>query len=225
MKLLLVEDDPDIAAFICRGFREQGYSIFHQLDAQKGLLVAASDSFDVIIFDRMLPAMDGIDAIRVLRHSGIQTPIIVLTAKHSIGDRVAGLEAGADDYMIKPFAFEELNARVKALSRRQPINNFSTTLQAGPLCLDKLSRKVTHCGVELDLLPREFQILELLLSNQGELVTKTMLLETVWGFQFDPNTSLVQTHVSRLRNKVDKPFNTELIKTVRGAGYVLSYKA
>ncbi|MCL9780266.1 response regulator transcription factor [Vibrio sp. S4M6] len=223
MKLLLVEDDLEIAGFITKGFFEQGHSIFHETEAKTGLIRAASEHFDVIIFDRMLPGMDGIDAVRVLRQSQVYSPVLILTAKDSIGDRVAGLEAGADDYMVKPFAFEELNARVKALARRQPFSENSTQLTAGPLTLDKLSRKVTHSGIELELLPREYQILELLLSNQGELVTKTMLLEQVWGFQFDPNTSLVQTHVSRLRNKVDKAFNTELIKTVRGAGYVLSF--
>lgn len=223
MKLLLVEDDAEIAEFIHKGLTEQGHSLCHEPDAKTGLVRAASESFDVIIFDRMLPSMDGIDAIRVLRQSQVHSPILILTAKDSIGDRVAGLEAGADDYMVKPFAFEELNARVKALARRQPVSQASTQLTAGPLTLDKLSRKVTHSGTEVDLLPREYQILELLMVNQGELVTRTMLLEQVWGFQFDPNTSLVQTHVSRLRNKVDKAFNTELIKTVRGAGYVISF--
>jgi two-component system OmpR family response regulator len=222
MKVLLIEDDEEIAAFIERGLREQGYCVRHETTSQKGIISAASGDFDVIIFDRLLPGMDGIDAVRILRQSKLETPILMLTALSAIGDRVAGLEAGADDYMVKPFVFAELHARLKALARRRPLAKEDTILEIADLRLDRTTREITRSGKALDLLPREYQILEYLMLNPGQLVTRTMLLEQIWGFQFDPKTSLVQTHVSRLRSKIDKPFDVELIKTLRGSGYLIS---
>lgn len=222
MNVLLIEDDIDTAQFISRGVSEQGDALTHTTQAKQGILFASTTDFDVIIFDRMLPDMDGIDAIKVLRSSGIDTPILVLTALAETADRVAGLDAGADDYLVKPFAFSELQARLRALTRRSPIKQANHILSIGDLTLDRTTQQCKRAGIVLDLMPREYKILEYLLMNANQLVTKTMLLEKVWGFSFDPQTSLVQTHVSRLRNKVDKPFSHDLIKTVRGSGYVIS---
>ncbi|GLX85142.1 DNA-binding response regulator [Thalassotalea loyana] len=222
MNVLLIEDDIDTAQFISRGVSEQGDALTHTTQAKQGILFASTTDFDVIIFDRMLPDMDGIDAIKVLRSSGIDTPILVLTALAETADRVAGLDAGADDYLVKPFAFSELQARLRALTRRSPIKQANHILSIGDLTLDRTTQQCKRAGIVLDLMPREYKILEYLLMNANQLVTKTMLLEKVWGFSFDPQTSLVQTHVSRLRNKVDKPFSSDLIKTVRGSGYVIS---
>ena len=221
MNILIVEDDTETAAFITRGLRESGETVTAAKDASEGLLIASQHDFDVIIFDRMLPGMDGMDATKVLRETGNQTPILLLTAMSRIDDRVNGLEAGADDYMVKPFAFSELYARIKALSRRRPIVDQISTLTVGDLILDRIQQKVSRSGVDLELVPREYRILEYLMENKGQLVTKTMLLEKVWGYHFNPRTSLVQTHVSRLRSKVDKPFDKELIHTIRGSGYVI----
>ncbi|MEL6386263.1 MAG: response regulator transcription factor [Pseudomonadota bacterium] len=223
MHILLVEDNQETAAFISRGLEEAGDAVTAATSAQEGLLAASAHTFDVIIFDRLLPGMDGLDAVRVLRQSGIVTPILMLTALDGIDDRVNGLEAGADDYLTKPFAFAELYARLRALARRQPLVEAETTrLTVGDLVLERTTQTVTRAGERLDLLPREYRILEYLMLNEGQLVTRTMLLERVWGYRFDPKTSLVQTHLSRLRAKVDRPFEIELIRTVRGAGYVLS---
>jgi len=222
MNVLLIEDDIDTAQFISRGVSEQGDALTHTTQAKQGILFASTTDFDVIIFDRMLPDMDGIDAIKVLRSSGIDTPILVLTALAETADRVAGLDAGADDYLVKPFAFSELQARLRALTRRSPIKQANHILSIGDLTLDRTTQQCKRAGIVLELMPREYKILEYLLMNANQLVTKTMLLEKVWGFSFDPQTSLVQTHVSRLRNKVDKPFSHDLIKTVRGSGYVIS---
>ena len=222
MKVLLIEDDAEIAEFIKRGIEQCGGTVQHEKLARQGILLASTNNFDVVIFDRMLPDMDGIDAIRVLRQSNVLTPIIVLTAMADTFDRVKGLDAGADDYMVKPFAFTELHARLKALCRRQPMQTETLEFQLGDLLVNRTTRNVIRAGQAIDLLPREYKILEYLLQHEGELVTKTMLLEQVWGFSFDPKTSLVQTHVSRLRSKIDKPFSTDLIKTVRGSGYIIS---
>ncbi len=222
MNVLLIEDDQDTAEFIARGMHQQGDALKHVLNAKDGILAASTELYDVLIFDRMLPDMDGIDAIKLLRGSGIETPIIVLTALAETSDRVAGLDAGADDYLVKPFAFSELMARLRALARRSPLKQANHILSVADLSLDRTQQKCIRAGTELDLMPREYKILEFLMMNANQLVTKTMLLEQVWGFSFDPQTSLVQTHVSRLRNKVDKPFDHDLIKTVRGSGYVIS---
>jgi two-component system OmpR family response regulator len=222
VQVLLVEDDEETAAFIERGLLEAGHSVTHDASANDGLISAAAKSFDVIVFDRLLPGMDGVDAVRVLRQSGVTTPILLLTALDGIDDRVKGLEAGADDYLVKPFAFAELYARLRALARRQPLVEETQRRQIADLVLERTTQLVTRAGQRLELLPREYRILDYLMAHEGQVVTRTMLLETIWGFQFDPKTSLVQTHVSRLRNKVDKPFAIELIHTVRGAGYVIS---
>lgn len=223
MHILVVEDNSETVTFISRGLQEAGDTVAVATTAQEGLLAAAAHAFDVIVFDRLLPGMDGVDAVRVLRQSGIVTPILMLTALDGIDDRVNGLEAGADDYLTKPFAFAELYARLRALARRQPLTETETTrLTVSDLIMERTNQTVTRAGECLDLLPREYRILEYLMLNEGQLVTRTMLLERIWGYRFDPKTSLVQTHVSRLRAKVDRPFETELIRTVRGAGYVLS---
>ncbi|MEM7561436.1 MAG: response regulator transcription factor [Pseudomonadota bacterium] len=221
MNILIVEDDAEMRAFIVRGLREAGEAVTEAADASSALLLASGHDYDVIVFDRMLPGMDGMDATRVLRETGNQTPVLLLTAMSRIDDRVLGLEAGADDYMVKPFAFSELHARLKALARRRPIVEQSTSLSVGNLYLDRLQQKAWRGDHELDLMPREYRILEFLMENEGQLVTKTMLLEKIWGYNFNPRTSLVQTHLSRLRAKVDKPFEVDLIHTVRGSGYVI----
>jgi len=222
VNILLIEDDDEIATFVRKGLQEQQYVVEHAASAEQGILSASSGTYDVIIFDRLLPGMDGIDAVRVLRQSKVQTPIIMLTAMSGIDDRVAGLEAGADDYLVKPFAFSELLARVRALGRRKPIINETIEISIGGLILNRATRRVTRDAQEIDLLPREYKILEYMIMNPNHVITRTMLLERIWGYSFDPKTSLVQTHVSRMRAKVDKPFDKELIKTVRGAGYVFS---
>ncbi|WP_125719060.1 response regulator transcription factor [Pseudoalteromonas rubra] len=222
MHILLVEDDPDTAEFICAGLAQHNARVQHCNNAEQAMLSASATAFDVIIFDRLLPNMDGLDAVRVLRASKVRTPIIMLTALSDTADRVAGLEAGADDYLVKPFAFAELYARLKALARRQPLRADTLELAIGELRLNRTSRRVYRAGQEIELMPKEYQILEFMMQNPEQLITKTMLLEQVWGFSFDPKTSLVQTHVSRLRNKLDKPFAFDMIKTIRGSGYLLT---
>ena len=221
MHVLIVEDDLETGEFLVRGLAEAGETAEHVASVDEALLLAPQQRFDAIVFDRLLPGMDGIDAVRVLRQANVKTPIIMLTALSGIDDRVAGLDAGADDYMVKPFAFSELYARLQALLRRQPLAAEATTLVVADLVLDRTTQVVTRGGQPIELARREYKILELLMQNVGQVVTRTMLLERVWGYGFDPRTSIVQTHVSRLRGKVDKPFANELIKTVRGSGYVI----
>ena len=225
MNILLVEDDQETAEFICRGLQESGDAVTHLANGRAGLLAAPQSNFDTIVFDRLLPGMNGLDAVRVLRESHVDTPIIMLTALAGIDDRVAGLDAGADDYLVKPFAFAELSARIRALCRRKPLQSEEHQLLCHDLTLDRTTQEVARAGRRLDLMPREYRILEYLMMNTGQLVTRTMLLEKIWGYNFDPKTSLVQTHVSRLRAKVDKPFELELIRTVRGSGYILEAPA
>ena len=221
MHVLIVEDDLETGEFLVRGLAEAGETAEHVASVDEALLLAPQQRFDAIVFDRLLPGMDGIDAVRVLRQANVKTPIIMLTALSGIDDRVAGLDAGADDYMVKPFAFSELYARLQALLRRQPLAAEATTLVVADLVLDRTTQVVTRGGQPIEMARREYEILELLMQNVGQVVTRTMLLERVWGYGFDPRTSIVQTHVSRLRGKVDKPFANELIKTVRGSGYVI----
>ena len=221
MHVLIVEDDLETGAFLTRGLNEAGETAEHVSTVDEALLLAPQQRFDAIVFDRLLPGMDGIDAVRVLRKANVETPIIMLTALSGIDDRVAGLEAGADDYMVKPFAFSELYARLQALLRRQPLAAEVTTLKVSDLVLDRTTQAVTRAGEPIELARREYKILELLMQNVGQVVTRTMLLERVWGYGFDPRTSIVQTHVSRLRAKIDKPYGAELIRTVRGSGYVI----
>jgi len=222
MNVLLIEDDKDVASFVDRGLREEGCTVTHCISPKQGMVAAMGGTFDVIILDRMLPDMDGVDALRLMRGSKITTPVLMLTARSGIEDRVEGLEAGADDYLVKPFAFSELFARLKALSRRPPVVDQKQTLTLADVTLNRITRVATRAGETLELSPLEFRLLEFMLQHIGEVVTRTMLLEKVWGYSFDPKTSLVQTHMSRLRAKLDKPFDTELISTVRGSGYVIA---
>ncbi len=222
MNILLVEDNDETAAFIVRGIKEAGDSVTHVSDGKQGVSSAIAQDYDVVVFDRMLPELDGLSAVQQIRSANIDTPIIILTAMTGIDDRVAGLNAGADDYMVKPFAFEELYARLKAQCRRQSLDQAQTTLKVGAITLDRTTHEVFREDIPLDLLPREYKILEYLMLHQNQLVTRQMLLENVWGYSFDPKTSLVQTHVSRLRAKLDKPFSYDMIKTSRGEGYILN---
>lgn len=219
MKLLVIEDDVTTGTYIARGLREEGHVVDLMADGRAGLLAATSGGYDVLIVDRMLPHVDGLTLVKTLRGAGNTTPVLFLTAMGSVEDRIGGLNAGGDDYLLKPFAFGELSARVAALGRRPQAVEQETELQAADLNLDLLTRKVKRDGQELDLLPREFSLLEFLLRRKGRVQTRTMLLEGVWDLSFDPMTNVVETHISRLRAKVDKPFPTELIKTVRGSGY------
>lgn len=219
MKLLVIEDDATTGSYIARGLREEGHTVDLVADGREGLIQATSRVYDVLVVDRMLPKVDGLSLVKTLRGAGNRTPVLFLTAMGSVEDRIGGLNAGGDDYLVKPFAFGELSARVQALARRPQAVEQDTVLRAGDLTLDLLSRKVVRAGVEIDLLPREFALLEYLLRRKGRVQTRTMLLEGVWDISFDPMTNVVETHVSRLRAKVDKPFDTALIQTVRGAGY------
>lgn len=219
MKILVVEDDETTGRFIARGLREEGHSVDLVTDGRSGLIEATGSAHDVMIVDRMVPELDGLTLVKTLRAAGNRTPVLFLTSLGSVEDRIGGLNAGGDDYLVKPFAFGELSARVAALARRPVALEQETVLKAGGLEMDLIARKVTRDGVVIDLLPREFAILEHLLRRKGRVQTRTMLLEAIWDISFDPMTNVVETHISRLRAKVDKPFGTELIKTVRGAGY------
>ncbi|WP_090158891.1 response regulator transcription factor [Loktanella sp. DSM 29012] len=219
MKILVVEDDPTTGQYIARGLREEGHTVDHVADGRAGLVQATGADHDVLIVDWMLPEIDGLTLVQTLRGAGNRTPVLFLTAMGSVDDRIAGLNAGADDYLVKPFAFGELSARINALARRPRTLAQETVLTAGDLTMDLVSREVRRAGQKIELLPREFAILEHLLRRKGRVQTRTMLLESVWGISFDPQTNVVETHISRLRAKVDKPFDTELIKTVRGSGY------
>ncbi|HTK34018.1 MAG TPA: response regulator transcription factor [Caulobacteraceae bacterium] len=221
MKLLLVEDDGEAAAYVRRGLSEAGHTVDYAQSGREGLNLAISETYDVIILDRMLPQVEGLTILRTMRASGVSTPVLLLTALGGIEDRVEGLEAGGDDYLVKPFAFSELSARVNALARRPPTQAAPTVLQVADLRLDLLKRVVTRAGSRIDLQPREFQLLEYLMRHAGRVVTRTMLLEAVWGFHFEPRTNIVETHVSRLRGKLERGSGHELIQTVRGAGYRL----
>ncbi len=221
MKLLIVEDDKETAAYLKRALSEAGHTVDAAASGRDGLLLAAGETYEVIILDRMLPQIDGLAILRTIRASGVKTPVLLLTALGGIDDRVEGLEAGADDYLVKPFAFAELLARVNALARRPPPQEVRTELSVADLKLDLLKHTVSRAGRRIELQPREFQLLEYLLRHAGRVVTRTMLLESVWDFHFDPKTNIVETHMSRLRGKVDRGHTHELIHTVRGAGYVL----
>lgn len=221
MKLLLVEDDKEAAAYLRRALSEVGHTLDYAATGREGLMLAVGETYDVIVLDRMLPQVDGLTILRTLRASGVKTPVLLLTALGGIDDRVEGLEAGGDDYLVKPFAFAELLARVNALARRPPTQEVVSILRVGDLTVDVFKRTVTRAGTRIELQPREFQLLEYLMRQAGRVVTRTMLLESVWDFHFDPKTNIVETHVSRLRAKVDRGHGHELIHTVRGAGYCL----
>jgi len=221
MKLLIVEDDKEAAGYLKRALSEAGHAVDYAAAGRDGLMLAVGETYDVIILDRMLPEIDGLAILRTLRASSVKTPVLLLTALGGIDDRVEGLEAGGDDYLVKPFAFAELLARVNALARRPPTQDMAPELAVADLRLNIVKRTVTRGGRRIDLQPREFQLLEYLLRHAGRVVTRTMLLESVWDFHFDPKTNIVETHMSRLRGKVDRGHGSELIHTVRGAGYIL----
>jgi two-component system OmpR family response regulator len=221
MRALLVEDDPTIAEFVVRGLREAGFAVDHEADGEAGLAAAIKSPYDVAVVDLMLPKRDGLSLIEELRRRGVATPVLILSARRSVDDRVAGLQTGGDDYLTKPFAFAELLARVQALVRRATRAPEPTTLTVADIVLDLLSRKVTRAGKTIELRPREFTLLEYLMRNAGKVVSKTMILSHVWEYNFDPQTNIVDVLVSRLREKIDRPFEKKLLHTVRGVGYVL----
>jgi two-component system OmpR family response regulator len=224
-RVLVVEDDVDTADYVAKGLREAGFTVEHVADGRDGLYMASSSAFDAIIMDRMLPGMDGLSVVRALRAANVETPILILSALGQLDERVMGLRAGGDDYLTKPFGFSELLARVENLLRRRGGKAPETTLRCADLEMDLLSRKVVRAGRALDLLPREFKLLEYFLRNRDRVVTRTMLLEQVWDYRFDPHTSIIDTHISRLRKKLDEGFPKPLLHTLRGVGYRLSETA
>ncbi len=221
MRILLVEDDETIADFVEKGLREAGFAVDRAADGDSGLHRALAEPYDVAIVDVMLPKRDGLALIDALRARGIRTPVLILSARRSVDDRVRGLQAGGDDYLTKPFAFTELLARVQALIRRATGASEPTRLAVADLSMDLLSRRVQRGGHTIELRPREFSLLEYLLRNPGKVLSKTMILSHVWGYTFDPSTNVVDVLVSRLRDKIDRPFDQKLLHTVRGVGYVL----
>jgi two-component system OmpR family response regulator len=221
MRILLVEDDQKIASFIIKGLKQAGFAIDYAADGEKGLNKALIGEYDAAVIDIMLPVLDGLSLIQEVRQQRVNTPVIVLSAKRSVDDRVRGLQAGGDDYLTKPFAFSELLARVQALIRRGKGESEPVRLNFEDLSLNLLTREVTRGEVNIDLQPREFALLEYLLRNAERVVSRTMIMEHVWGYNFDPQTNVVEARMCRLRDKVDKPFETKLIHTVRGVGYVL----
>jgi two-component system OmpR family response regulator len=226
MRILVIEDDPTVADYVVSGLEESGHTVDHAADGKDGLMMATTEDYDAIIADRMLPGVDGLTIVRTLRASEISTPILILSALGEVDERVKGLKAGADDYLAKPFAFSELLARLDALRRRgQHESAPVTSLQVMDLEVNLLSRTVTRAGKDIDLQPREFRLLEYLMRHAGQVVTRTMLLEAVWDYHFDPQTNVIDVHISRLRAKIDKGFEQPLLHTVRGAGYRLGEHA
>lgn len=219
MKLLLLEDDGEMRNHVARLLRAAGHVVDDCVTGRDAIFLATSNEYAALILDRVVPDLDGLGALKAIRAAGVQTPALFLTALHSIADRVEGLDAGADDYLVKPFAGSELLARVAALGRRPPIAEATTRLVVADLELDLLKRTVSRAGRNIDLQQQEYKLLEYLLRHTGEIVTRTMLLENVWSFHFDPGTNLIESHISRLRAKIDRGFDRELIQTVRGAGY------
>jgi two-component system, OmpR family, response regulator len=222
MRILLVEDDAEVARFVRKGLQEAGHIVEHTPNGRDGLFLAASEQFDVLVLDRMLPGgVDGVRLVETLRGQDNRTPVLFLSALSAVDERVKGLQAGGDDYLVKPFAFAELLARVEALGRRPTVDAPATRLRIADLEMDLLSRSVTRAGRRLEIQPREFRLLEHLLRHAGQVVTRTMLLEKVWDYHFDPQTNVIDVHVSRLRQKVDKGFDKPLIHTIRNAGYMI----
>jgi two-component system OmpR family response regulator len=221
MRILIVEDDREAASYIVKGFAEAGHVADHAADGLAGYDMARDGPYDVLIVDRMLPRLDGLSMIGRLRSDGVETPVLILSALGEVDDRVKGLRAGGDDYLPKPYAFAELLARVEVLARRRTGKGEETVYRVGDLELDRLSHSVRRGSEEVDLQPREFRLLEYLMKNAGQVVTRTMLLESVWDYHFDPGTNVIDVHVSRLRAKLDKGFDKPLLHTVRGAGYMI----
>ena len=221
MKILLIEDDARTAAFILKWLKQAGFTTVHAEDGKTGLFKAKTEEFDLAVIDIMLPVMDGFSVIEKIRAAKITTPIIILSAKNAVEDKIRGLQLGSDDYLAKPFSFSELLARIQALLRRANTTSDPTTLTVADLTIDLLSHRVTRGNVRIDIQPLEFQLLEYLVRNTGRVVSKTMIMEHVWEYNFDPQTNVVEARVCRLRDKIDKPFERKLIHTVRGFGYVL----
>ena len=221
MRILIIEDDPSTAEFMTKALAEQGHNADRADNGRDGLYMASGGSYDVIVADRMLPVLDGLSVVQALRAAKIETPILILSALGKVDDRVQGLRAGADDYLVKPFAASELIARIEALQRRRHAISAETRLTVADLEMDLLARTVTRAGQNIDLQPREFRLLECLMRHTGQVVTRTMLLEQVWDYHFDPQTNVIEVHVSRLRGKIDKGFPVPLLHTIRGAGYSL----
>ena len=223
MHILLIEDDAEVAAFIDKGLSDAGYTVDQANDGTTGLGLATTEDYDVMIIDRMLPGMDGLRIVKSVRAADIRTPILILSALGEVDDRVEGLKAGADDYLTKPFAFSELDARLEVLQRRSSASlNMDTCLTVGELELEQLSRTVSRAGQAIELQPREYRLLEYLMRHAGQVVTRTMLLEHVWDYHFDPQTNVIDVQISRLRSKIDKGYDKPLLHTVRGAGYMLN---
>lgn len=225
MKILLLEDDPQTSAFIGKGLRSAGHVVDACATGRDAIFLAATGGFDVLVIDRMVPGVDGLAVLKALRITGIDTPTLFLTAMDGVEDRVEGLEAGADDYLIKPFAMSELIARINALGRRPRLIEAQTKIRVGELEIDLLKRSATRAGRVIQLQAQEFKLLEYLMRHAGQIVTRTMLLENVWSFHFEPRTNIIESHLSRLRAKVDREFGSEMIKTVRGAGYMIDASA
>ncbi|MEW6353988.1 MAG: response regulator transcription factor [Pseudomonadota bacterium] len=221
MRILIIEDDRQAAGYLTKGLRESGYAVDHAADGNEGLHRASSENYDLLIVDRMLPGRDGLTVIAALRAQGNATPALILSALGEVDDRVRGLRAGGDDYLVKPYAFSELLARIEALLRRGGTTGPETLLRVADLEMDLLAHGVKRAGRRIDLQPREFRLLEYLMRHSGHVVTRTMLLEHVWDYHFDPQTNVIDVHISRLRQKIDKGFGAPLLHTVRGAGYSL----
>lgn len=221
MHILIIEDDKEVAAYIAKGLHESGYIVDTAHTGTEGLTMALSGQYDLLVVDRMLPELDGLSIIQKVRDNNINIPVLILSALGEVDDRVEGLAAGGDDYLVKPYAFSELLARVQALTRRSSTLQDNMVLQVADLQLDRLKRKVTRAGKKINLQPREFRLLEYLMTNAGQVVTRTMLLEKVWEYHFDPQTNVIDVHISRLRSKIDKDFDLPLIHTERGSGYSL----
>ncbi|MEE2690729.1 MAG: response regulator transcription factor [Pseudomonadota bacterium] len=223
MRILVIEDDAEAAAFLSKGLREAGHAVDHALDGEAGLNMAGAGDYDAYVVDRMLPKLDGVTLLERLRDEGDETPAIFLSALGEVDDRVTGFKAGGDDYLVKPYAFSELLARVEALGRRRAAPaNVTTRYQVADLEIDVITRTVRRASQKIDLQPREFRLLEYLMRHAGQVVTRTMLLENVWEYHFDPQTNVIDVHISRLRSKIDKEFDKPLLKTIRGAGYTIS---
>lgn len=221
MRILVIEDDREAAAYMVKGLKESGHVVDHAANGLDGYSMADGAGYDVLVVDRMLPGLDGLTIVEMLRRNGDGTPVLFLSALGEVDERVKGLKAGGDDYLAKPYAFSELLARVEALSRRGTRTEQETVLQVHDLEMDLLARRVTRGGKRIDLQPREFQLLEYLMRHAGQVVTRTMLLENVWEYHFDPQTNVIDVHISRLRGKIDREFETSLLHTIRGAGYCL----
>ena len=221
MKILIIEDDLDAASYLVKAFREAGHMTEHASDGESGLFMASENAYDTLIVDRMLPKRDGLSVITELRKRSVNTPVLILSALGQVDDRVTGLRAGGDDYLPKPYSFTELLARVEVLGRRRGSPEQDMVYRVGDLELDRLSHNVRRNGKEILLQPREYRLLEYLMKNAGQVVTRTMLLENVWDYHFDPQTNVIDVHVSRLRSKIEKDFEKPLLRTVRGAGYMI----